>query len=190
MSGAEDRSDRELIRLVCEGNPDGFAQLSARYLPLLRSRAAQFAGPSAPEREDLLQEGFFALYAAAISYDETKNASFSTYAGVCVHNRMADCARRHRSGKNRLLNESLSLDSSDAASLSAGKGPEELLELREQLQGLFQSLGQTLSPSERRALTLYLSGCKREEVRERSGMELKAFDNAMYRVRKKLKKFR
>lgn len=190
MSQIQNRDDLELIRLVREGNPDAFSELSARYLWLLRSKAAQFSGPSAPERDDLLQEGFFALYGAALSYDETKNASFSTYASACIYNRMADCARRHGSGKNRLLNESLSLDSDAASLLSSGENPQELVELREQLQGLFRTLNEALSPTERRALALYLSGCKEEELSSPSGMDRKAFDNAMYRVRRKLKKFR
>ena len=50
--------DAELCLLVREGSPDAFAELSSRYLRLIRAKAAQFAGPSAPEKEDLLQEGF------------------------------------------------------------------------------------------------------------------------------------
>ncbi|WP_322183435.1 sigma-70 family RNA polymerase sigma factor [Neglectibacter caecimuris] len=180
--------DAELCLLVREGSPDAFAELSSRYLRLIRAKAAQFAGPSAPEKEDLLQEGFLGLYAAAVSFEEAGGASFRTYAGICVSRRMTDAARRHGSTKNRPLNESLSLES-EAAHLALESGPEDLLELRERLQALFRQMDTVLTPLERKALLLYLSGCKRSEVENRSGMSLRAFDNALYRVRNKLKFF-
>ena len=90
---------------------------------------------------------------------------------------MTDAARRHGSTKNRPLNESLSLES-EAAHLALESGPEDLLELRERLQALFRQMDTVLTPLERKALLLYLSGCKRSEVENRSGMSLRAFDNA------------
>ncbi len=180
-------SDAQLARLVRENVPDAFAELSARYLRLIQARAAQFEGPAAPEREDLLQEGFIGLYTAAVSYEEIKGASFRTYAGACIYNRMVDTARKHGNSKNRLLNESLSLDSEAASRITAHHSPEDLLELRDQIQGLLKRSESVLSPMEQKALRLYLDGCKRKEIETKSGMSLKAFDNALHRVRRKLK---
>ncbi|WP_322203874.1 sigma-70 family RNA polymerase sigma factor [Acutalibacter intestini] len=174
-------SDIQLVQLVGQGEPEAFVELSARYLWLLQEKARQFSGL---EHEDLVQEGFLALYAAALSYREGGGASFSTYAGVCVFNRMAKAARRHGSPGNRTLNESLSLDS--AGNLPAGAGPQDLLELREGFAAMRQRIDQALTPLERQALALYLGGYKREEIPGRSGMTLKAFDNALYRARVKL----
>ena len=182
-------SDHELTRLVQAGTPDAFAELSSRYLWLIRTKASQFQGAAAPEPEDLLQEGFLGLYAAAESFQETAGASFRTYAGTCIVRRMIDAARRHSSERNRPLNESLSLDSEAVSSLAAENSPEELIELREQAENLFRRLEQELSPLERKAFSLYLSGCSRGEIEEKSGMTLRAYDNAIYRVRSKLKSF-
>lgn len=187
MKELETLGDRELLDLVRANAPDAFGELSARYFTLIYRHAARFVGPNAPERDDLLQEGLLALYAAATSYQEEKGASFRTYAGVCIQNRMADAARRHGSSRNRALNESLSLNSEAAANLLSTGGPEDTLELQDQLRGLFQKLDELLTPLEREALRLYLNGCKREDVPARSGMSLKAFDNAIYRARNKLK---
>lgn len=187
MKELETLGDRELLDLVRANAPDAFGELSARYFTLIYRHAARFVGPNAPERDDLLQEGLLALYAAATSYQEEKGASFRTYAGVCIQNRMADAARRHGSSRNRALNESLSLNSDTAANLLSTGGPEDTLELQDQLRGLFQKLDELLTPLECEALRLYLNGCKREDVPARSGMSLKAFDNAIYRARNKLK---
>ncbi len=180
-------SDAELTRRVRENDPDAFSELSARYLWLIRAKARSFQGPSFPEEEDLLQEGFLGLYAAANSFEEQGEASFQTYAGVCIYNCMVSAARKHGSRKNRPLNESLPLDGPDAALMAAENGPEDLLEVREQFQQLLRQMNQILSPLERRALSLYLGGCKRAEIPKRTGISLKVFDNAMYRVRSKLK---
>lgn len=179
--------DQELAGMVRENRPDAFAELSSRYLWLIRSKAALFRGPAVPEREDLIQEGFLGLYVAALTFSETGGASFRTYAGVCVYHRMASAVRRHGSLKNRPLNESVSLDSPDASAAAAQPGPEDLVELREQMKSLLEEVERSLTPLERKALSLYLDGCKRQEIPQRSGMSLRAFDNAMYRVRGKLK---
>ena len=110
----QDCSDVQLSALVRQGQGDAFAELSARYLGLIRAKAQRFEGASAPEKEDLWQEGLLGLYAAAVSYKPEGGAEFSTYAGVCIYNRMASAVRRHGSSGNRPLNESLPLEAAGA----------------------------------------------------------------------------
>ncbi len=179
-------SDSRLAACVRAGEPDAFVELSARYLWLIRAKAGQFTGPAAPEREDLFQEGFLGLYAAAMGFREGAGASFSTYAGVCVYNRMTSAARRHMNAGNRTLNESIPLEAAGELPIAAG-GPQDLLELREGYAAMWQRIDKALTPLERKALELYLQGCRREEAPQRAGMAVKTFDNAMHRVRMKLK---
>lgn len=178
-------SDGQLSALVRQGQGEAFAELSSRYLGLIREKARQFEGASAPEKEDLWQEGLLGLYAAAISYRPEGGASFATYAGVCVYNRMASAVRKHTSNKNRPLNESVSLE--DAGDAPAHAGPESLFELREDFRAFCQKMDLSLSPLERRVLALYLSGCRRGEAAEKAGVSLRSYDNALHRVRAKLK---
>lgn len=180
-------TDEELAECVKENIPYAFAALSGRYLWLVRQTAARYVGHDAPEPDDLFQEGFLGLYAAALSYKTDGGASFKTYASACVHNRMTDAARRHSGAKNRVLNESLSLDTDDSARLARSDSPEELVELRENFREILRRADVELAPLERTALGLYLSGCKREDIEKISGMSLKTFDNAIYRVRRKLR---
>lgn len=60
--------------------------------------------------------------------------------------------------------------------------------MHEQFDSMWQRL--ELTPLERRVLDLYLSGCSRAEVQQRSGIRQKAFDNALYRIRSKLRRGR
>ncbi len=188
MSGDfEEWSSAQLARRVRQGDADAFTALSARYLWLVRAKAHRFSGTHAPEVEDLTQEGLWGLYTAAVSFDERAGASFSTYAGVCIYNRMASAVRRYGSSGNRTLNESVSLDSDDMAFTVAGEDPGAALELREWLHQLRQRLEASLSPLERRVLALYLSGCPRRELPEKLGVSQKSCDNALHRVRSKLR---
>lgn len=184
----ETLGDGRLAELVREGDPLAFGELSSRYMGMIRRKAAQFTGPGAPEPEDMVQEGLLGLYSAALGYKEhSGRASFGTYAGTCVHNRMVSAVRSYATAGNRTLNRALSL--TEAGDMPEGNmGPQELVEAREQFRRMWQGL--ELSDLERRVLGLYLSGCPRARVEERSGISLKAFDNALYRIRSKLRESR
>lgn len=182
----QDRSDAQLVALVRQKQGEAFAELSARYLGLIRAKARLFEGAAAPEKEDLWQEGLLGLYAAAISYRPEGGASFSTYAGVCVYNRMASAVRKHGSSANRPLNESVSLE--DAGEAAVEEGPESRVELREEFRSFCKKMDVSLSPLERKVLALYLNGYRRKEAAQLAGMSLRTFDNALHRVRAKLKR--
>ena len=179
--------DAQLAALVRAGQGEAFAELSARYLGLIRAKAKLFEGASAPEKEDLWQEGLLGLYAAAISYQPGRGASFPTYAGVCVYNQMASAVRRHGSSGNRPLNESVPLEDAGEAAVEAG--PESLVELREEFRSFYDRLDVSLSSLERRALAFYLNGYGRKEAAQLAGMSLRTYDNALHRVKAKLKRF-
>ena len=53
---------------------------------------------------------------------------------------------------------------------------------------MWKGIEQILSPLELRVLRLYLGGWRREEIEERTGISLRSFDNALHRVRAKLRK--
>ncbi len=187
MSGDfESYSNAQLVEKVQGGDADAFAALSARYLWLVRAKAHKFAGAGAPEVEDLTQEGLLGLYSAAATFDGEAGAGFPTYAGVCIYNRMASAVRRYGSSGNRTLNESVSLDSGEAF-LATGDDPGAAIELQEWMAGLRQKLEASLSPLERKVLALYLSGCGRRELPARLGLTQKSCDNALHRVRLKLR---
>ncbi len=181
----QDRSDAQLSALVRQGHGEAFAELSARYLGLIRAKAKLFEGAAAPEKEDLWQEGLLGLHAASISYRPEKGTAFSTYAGTCVYNRMVSAVRRHGSSANRPLNESVPLEDAGEAAVEAG--PESFVELREEFRSFYEKMDVSLSSLERRALAFYLCGYGRKEAAQLAGMPLRTYDNALHRVKAKLK---
>ena len=188
MSGDfESYSSAQLAAQVRQGDAEAFAALSARFLWLVRAKAHKFSGAAAPEGEDLTQEGLLGLYAAAVSFEDGGGASFATYAGVCIYNRMASAVRRYGSSGNRTLNESVSLDSGEALITGGDADPGAAVEWQEWMAQLRQRLESALSPLERKVLALYLSGCPRREWPGKLGLPQKSCDNALHRVRSKLR---
>ena len=58
---------------------------------------------------------------------------------------------------------------------------------RENLEGLRARINQSLSKMEQEVLFLYLNGCTYQEIAHKQAVSVKAVDNAIQRVRKKLK---
>ena len=63
----------------------------------------------------------------------------------------------------------------------------QLLESRDEMDRLLSVIHISLSDFELRVLSLYLGGYKRQEAERKLGISARAFDNAMARVRKKLR---
>lgn len=181
----QELSDEQLAALVREGDPEAFAQLCSRHLGMIRGKARAFLGVCALEQEDLWQEGFLGLYAAAVSYRPQGGASFSTYAGACVYRRMVSAARKQGNSGNRPLNESLPLE--DLVAQPGEESPQALVELRERFGALQRRMEESLTPMERQVLGFHLSGCSREEIAGKTGLSQKSVDNALHRARKKLR---
>ena len=93
----ENYTDNQLVSFIQKGNSDAFVELTARYLSFIRAKAHPFRS-SVLEADDLCQEGLLGLFSAARSYNPNKDASFKTYAGICIQNRIVAayraCARK------------------------------------------------------------------------------------------------
>lgn len=180
-------SDEELVRAFQNGNPDVFSELVARYLKLVRLKACSFREIFSLEREDLYQEGLLGLFDAANSYIDDGRASFETYAGRCINNRIVSAVRRSSSKKNFFLNNAVPIEDIETVGTDDASDPQALLETRDEMDRMLGSAHVSLSAFERKVLSLYLGGYKRSEVEARLGISVRAFDNAMARVRKKLR---
>ena len=76
-------SDAQLQRLAAAGDRVAEEELVKRYMQLVRacSRPLFLAGG---DSEDLIQEGMFGLFKAVRDYEKDRDASFSTFADLCI----------------------------------------------------------------------------------------------------------
>ena len=145
----ESMTDEQLCLLAGEGNRYAEEILVARHHRLVRSCARPYflAGG---DNEDLLQEGMFGLLKAIREYDQTREASFQTFAGTCIRHRLYSVLKAASSGKHVPLNQSVPLNPSffDANPAFAQVDPEVLLIDREKAASLLQSTRNQLSEFE------------------------------------------
>ena len=78
-------TDEEIVRYIRQGHKEGMEYLLDKYKELVRNRARSLYLMGG-EREDLIQEGMIGLFKAIQGFDETKDASFQSFADLCVKN--------------------------------------------------------------------------------------------------------
>lgn len=193
VSGLERQPDEELCLLAAAGNRLAEETLVARYNRLVRTCARPFflAGG---DSEDLTQEGMVGLITAVREYDAGKEASFRTFAEICIRSRLYSVLRASARDKQQPLNQSLSLDDShfDSNPLTSGtnnlaqRNPEDFLIDREHTAALLSGVRKQLSEFEAKILGYYLDGLSCREIAKTVGRPPKSVDNAVQRIRRKV----
>ena len=186
-------TDEQLAELAASGSREAEELLVSRYNRLVRTCARPFflvGGDS----EDLTQEGMVGLIKAVREYDANKEASFRTFAEICIRNRLFSVLRAAARDKHKALNQSISLDTPDFDSNSytsgtnnlAQRGPEDHLIDREHTAALLSGVRKQLSEFEAKILGYYLDGLSCREIAETVGKPPKSVDNAVQRIRRKV----
>lgn len=194
MVSRNEASDEVLCALAAAGDRTAEERLAERYSRLVRSCARPYflAGG---DSEDLIQEGMIGLLSAIRGFQSGREASFYTYAEVCIRNRLRSAARAAARDKHSPLNRSVSLDVSpfDGAPDTCGYGlpkqsvenPEDVVIGREESKARVKAMREQLSGFEKTVLDLYLDGFSYGEIAERLDRSVKSVDNAVQRIRRK-----
>ncbi len=155
------------------------AELISRYSNMVFRMAAKYADLA--DYEELVSDGLDALLNAVSHYDSEKG-SFSTFASVCISNRMkntTDSAVR-RTAKLASAEELDTLTDSSPT-------PEELVISKENTSEMSEHIRNLLTPLERRCLNGVILGMSYSEIAEKIGAPRKTVDNAVARARAKLR---
>lgn len=182
----EETPDEILQKMAAAGDREAEEALILRYSRTVRAcaRPLFLAGG---DSEDLIQEGFLGLLDAVREFQSGRDASFATFAQVCIRNRMRSAVRSATRAKHQPLNSSLSWERDDVEpAVGAPLGPEEMIIAREEDHEGLERLRQGLSPLERKVLEHYLDGLSYEEIARLTHKSAKSVDNAVQRVRRKL----
>ncbi len=183
----DDTTLRDLIRAAQNGSQADFEELLNRYAPLIDSMTARFCGENATvqDREDLRQEAVLGFYRALQHFDTMQEqVRFGLYAKECIRNGLISHLRSIKRHENVVLLEDESLfDDAEYAS----DDPAERFAEEESYLALSRRIHDTLSPLENRIWWLYLSGRTAKEIAVLSGKDEKSVQNAVYRIRRKLR---
>ena len=176
------KTDEELA-VAAAGCSDSTTELISRYMKLIWVKANSMAN-AAVDAEDLAQEGMLGLMNAVAHFDPNREIRFSTFADVCITNKMKSALIRSR-------HTALPVEDAESAAQVQNEveddDPEQILLRKERLQELYREIDHILSRWELEIFKLFLSGLRYEQMAERLHITEKSVDNAMQRVRRKLK---
>ncbi len=184
-----------LVKKAQGGDQDAVAEIfdKCKGLVLMKSRNYFLNGA---DREDLLQEGMIGLLKAIRAYDDGKNTSFNTFASICIKRQIITAIKNSNSGKNRILNlASNGFYEGEESNISYEHksfnfyNPEEIFLGKEKLDALKNYLNENLSKMENEIFDYMLLGNNYIEIAEKTGRKIKSVDNAIQRIKKKVKGF-
>lgn len=191
----ENKSDEELIRQLHDGDAGVIDFLMEKYKNLVR-RHAKVMYLVGADNEDLIQEGMIGLFKAVRDYDEGREASFQTFAKLCISRQIVTAIENSQRKKHAPLNSYVSLYATDEGSEETlmesltsltETSPEEKVLDRERVEQLMQQIMQVLSPLEGQVFRLYLVGMDYTEIARVLDRSEKSMDNALQRIRKKIR---
>lgn len=189
-------SDEELIVRYRDGDTDAMDFIFERYKYLVRKKAkAMFLAGG--DNDDLIQEGMIGLYKAIRDYHTDREASFATFASMCINRQMITAVAASNRKKNMPLNTYVSYDMPaggdedsdmrlvDILQSQTELNPEKLLIDKEHNWDLKSRLKEVLSTFEQQVLTYYLEGMDYTAIAKKMQKPPKSVDNALQRIRSK-----
>ncbi len=197
--------EEKSVALAQSGDENSINEIFCKYKPLVTIISRKFFLLNA-EQNDLIQEGMIGLFKAYRSYNFSSSASFKTYASLCIKRQMQTALEKNNRQKNRPLNAYLSINNQGKILLSStaeannslddetgfyleegSLSPEESIIFREKLSEIAGKINGTLSSYEKRVLKFFMSGMDYVEIATKLNKEPKSIDNALSRIKMKLR---
>lgn len=188
--------DEKLVLLAQEGDENAEEYLIRKYKDVVRSKAHLYFMVGA-DGEDIVQEGMIGIFKAIRSYNKSKQASFHTFAEICINRQIITAIKRATRLKHSPLNTSVSLSKplsetepdttlEETLSASSNTDPEALFLLKEDMDYLEGNGAEIFSDLELSVWNEYLKGKSYLQIAEITGKSPKAIDNAIQRTKRKL----
>lgn len=171
------------------GNNAAFSELVEMYSPLINSMVDHVLCEARQynlDPEDLRQEAVIALYGAVKAYNTgQKDVTFGLFAKICIRNRLISMLRNHR---GRTESETPENDADLTAGISEHtNNPEQYIIDRENYERLTKVIDESLTDYEKSVFKLFILDKSYREIAALLGRDVKSVDNAVCRIKKKLK---
>lgn len=192
----EKMEHEQLVMLAQNGDSNAEEFLIRKYKDVVRSKAHLYFMVGA-DSEDIVQEGMIGIFKAIRSYDKTKQASFHTFAEICINRQIITAIKRATRLKHSPLNTSVSLSRplsdtepdttlEEILSSSSNTDPEAIFLLKENMGYIEGNGADIFSDLELSVWNEYLKGKSYLQIAEITGKSTKTIDNAIQRTKRKL----
>ena len=191
----KDFNDYELLDHIHSCNEDANEIMIYKYRPLtvnLAKKLIKYCNGGI-DLNDLIQEGLVGLNEAINSFREDKETNFGTYAKLCIERRMYSLVKSTRTYKNKILNESISLEDEDENNIDRflidnRTNPSEMVEENDYQEKVLIELNNQLTDLEKQVFELKKNDFNYKEIAEILDKDPKVIDNTIQRIKAKLKK--
>lgn len=199
LGAYETLTDEQLIERIHLKENHALDFLMNKYKLLVEKKSKSYFLMGA-SKDDVIQEGMIGLFKAIRDYNPNKEASFYSFADLCITRQMITAVKAATRQKHMPLNSYVSLnkpsyqddderpDLIDSVSSGRISNPEALFIGQENLHIIEHELVHKLSHFEKKVLQLYIDGVNYVEIGERLGKSSKSIDNALQRIKKKVEK--
>lgn len=195
----KDYNDNEILSYISESNEEAIELIYEKYKPLINKIATnlykKYCKNTGLDISDLTQEGMLGLNSAINHYKENKDVLFYTYAKKCIERKIISSVIAANRQKHKVLNESISfeIDLNNNINLEAFFGdteynPENIVISKESNDELLEKIENVLTNIELQVLQLKLDGFDYKEISQIIDKDVKAVDNAVQRIRTKIRK--
>ncbi|MBQ6860794.1 MAG: RNA polymerase sporulation sigma factor SigH [Clostridia bacterium] len=194
----QDKIDREYICKIKAGDKSALNYIMEKYKNFVYVKAKPFFMVGA-EKDDIIQEGMIGLYKAINGFDEEKDVSFKVFADLCIRRQIMTAIKASTRQKHIPLNSYLSLnktvfdDDSDREviemlDMEIVPDPLDTITTHETYQKVEETMNKVLSDFELKVLNEYVNGASYVEIANKLDSHVKAVDNAVQRIKKKVDK--
>jgi RNA polymerase sporulation-specific sigma factor len=190
-------NENEIIKNAQQGDKEAEEFLLEKYRKnvLIRARSYYLVGG---DNEDLIQEGMIGLLKAIWNYRPERETQFSTFANLCIERQIQTAISSANRQKHLPLNNSISIYTAVSEEepqniiidyLAAKKNVEPGVELikEEEWEQLMEEVRRELSAFEKKVLSYYIQGASYYEISAALDCGNKSVDNALQRIRKKIR---
>ena len=185
--------DEALVAMIQRGETGAerfgpaYTALLERMLPVIRARVnALNKSVTDKSAEDLMQEGMLGFLRAVSCYKPGRGTSVRTFVSICVNNYVTSALRRYN---KRERAAEVELAESDLPPGVETTDPQDLYSAMETVRQIKEVIRTELTELERGVMEAYLAGERYDAIAQRLHITIKAVDNALQRVRRKLKGF-
>lgn len=196
----ENYTDEELIVRIHDGETEITDYILTKYKNLVMKNVNSMYILGG-DNDDLIQEGMIGLFKAIKDYDPGRDASFITFATICVSRQLYTATQNASRKKHIPLNQYISLYINSSTS-DEGREVELITELeadskdipevslmnKEILSQVEKIMDTELSNLEKDVFRLHLAGYDYTAIAKILGRDSKSTDNALQRSKSKIKK--
>lgn len=193
MTNYNEYNDYELVFLAQEGNEDAINIIYKKYKPIIvkKSKLAIYSTKnSGSEINDVMQEAYLGLEEAIRNFSQNDEATFYTFANLCIDRKISNYIRKMANKKNILLNEAIFIDENMENYLKDTTDIENNLIRKVMKEEIINKIYDKFTTLEKDVYNLLIDGYSLAEISSKLDKDIKSIYNTIDRIKQKVKKYR